>query len=90
MDVVRRQHAVDDFHAELGTNLTADVTYTLLDIALQNLEAVFGRPHEVRSMVKNAVFSCVILHVLILPKMNLCPNRAVHFWEDKNITDSSR
>jgi len=73
MDVIARQHAVDDFDTVFSTNLATDIAHPPLNAALQNFIAIFCRPDEVIAMVKNAVFSSGILHVFILPKMNLSP-----------------
>lgn len=68
MDMVARQNTPDDLHTVLSTNLTANVTYPQLDIALQHFVAILGRPNEVVTVVENAMLTRGILHVLILLK----------------------
>ena len=41
MDVIAQQHAMDDLHAVLRADLTADVAHTSLDITLQYFEPIF-------------------------------------------------
>lgn len=71
VDMIARQHATDDFDAILLTDLTANVAHPQLDVTLQNLVPIFCRPHQVITMVKNAMFAGGILRVLMLPRMNL-------------------
>ena len=68
MDMVARQHAPDDLDAVLSANLTANVTHPQLNVALQHLVAILGRPNEVVTMVENAMFARGILHVILLQK----------------------
>jgi hypothetical protein len=68
VDMVARQHAPDNLDAVLSANLTANVTHSQLNVALQHFIAILGRPNEVVTMVENAMFARGILHVLILLK----------------------
>jgi hypothetical protein len=68
VDMVARQHAPDNLDAVLSANLTANVTHSQLNVALQHFIAILGRPNEVVTMVENAMFAREILQVLILLK----------------------
>jgi hypothetical protein len=56
VDMIARQHASDDLDAVLSTDLTADVTNPQLNVTLQHLVAIFGRPNEVVTVIKDAMF----------------------------------
>lgn len=68
MDVIARQHALDDFNVALCTDLTTDITDPQAQPTLQHLEAVFRRLNDVIAVIVNAMLAGRILHDLILPR----------------------
>lgn len=90
VDVIARQNTANDINAIFSAHLADDIANALTQITLENLVAIFRRPHDVIAVIKNAVFSSVVLHDRILRKMSLEPLRAAHFPEDTIINDSSR
>ena len=55
VDVIARQHTLDDLHTHLTTDLPDDVPHPLPQFSLQNLVAIFGDPDDVIAVVKNRV-----------------------------------
>jgi len=57
VDMVARQHSSDDLDAVLSTDLAADVTNPQLNVALQHLVAILGRPNDAPlvTLLRNAL-----------------------------------
>jgi len=64
MDVIARQHTVDDLHAQLVTHLPDDLAHSEPDRAVQHLVTVFGCPDDMIAMMKCRVTPLAV-----------CPNR---------------
>ena len=62
MDVIARQHAFDDGHAEFLADLPDDVADTLAQGAAKDLVAVLGDPNDVKPVIVDGVFSGVVAH----------------------------
>ena len=62
MDVIAREHAMNDGDAHLGTDLPDDLTHPQTDLAAQHLEPVFRRPDQMVAMVKSRVTTAVVAH----------------------------
>ena len=57
MDMIARQHTLDDLHAHFTTDLPDDVPHPLPQFPLQHLVAILGDPDDVIAVVKNRVTS---------------------------------
>lgn len=64
VDMVARQGAVDDGHAQLRANLPDDVPHSDPHLALQCLVAVLGSPDDMVTMMENRVTAGRISHSL--------------------------
>src|SRR3546814_7808703 len=53
MDVVARQHTIDDGHPQLVANLLDDLAHPQADLAMQHLEPIFRRPADMVAMVRS-------------------------------------
>ncbi len=60
MDMVARQHALDDRHAQFGAGLADDIPDAPPQIAFEDLVSVFRRPDDVIPMVEYRVCACVV------------------------------
>ena len=60
--MVTGHDATDDIHAIFRANPTFNLTDTLLNISLQNLVAIFRRPHDVIAVIEHAMFAFIIVH----------------------------
>lgn len=55
VNVIARQHAIDDGHAHFVPHLPDDLAHPEADLAMEHLEPIFGRPDDVVAMVKVVV-----------------------------------
>src|SRR3546814_13065415 len=62
MDVVARQHTIDDGHPQLVANLLDDLAHPQADLAMQHLEPIFRRPDDMVAMVKSRVTTLAVAH----------------------------
>lgn len=68
VDVIARQHALDDLHAHFTADLPDDVPHPLAQLALQHLVAILGDPDDVIAVVKNRVTAGAVGHILLSKK----------------------
>ena len=71
VDTITRQDAAQYVDLILAAYLAADIAHPKPKIARQDFVAILCRPDDVVAVIKNAVFSSVILHGLTLREMNL-------------------
>ena len=60
MDMIARQHTLDDLHAHFTTDLPDDVPHPLPQFSLEHLVAILGDPDDVIAVVKNRVTSSAV------------------------------
>ncbi len=65
MDMVARQHTVDDRHAHLRTDLPDDLANPQAHLTVQHLEPIFRRPDEMITMMKCRVTTAAVAHRLL-------------------------
>ena len=68
MDMIARQHTLDDLHAHFTTDLPDDVPHPLPQFSLEHLVAILGDPDDVIAVVKNRVTSSAVGHTLLSKK----------------------
>ena len=64
VDMVAGEDAADDGDVELGADLLDDLSHAQPDFTVEDLEPVFGRPHDVVAMVKKRVTPAAVGHSL--------------------------
>ena len=60
-------NATDYIHAIFRADPADNLTDTLLNISLQNLVTIFRRPHDMITMIENAVLAFILLHAKAVP-----------------------
>ena len=83
MDMIARQHTLDDLHAHFTTDLPDDVPHPLPQFPLEHLVAILGDPDDVIAVVKNRVTSSAVGHTLLSKKgLHTSWVRAL-FWREE-------
>ena len=62
MNMVTCQYTPYDLDTVFCANLSDDLPHTQLHVTAQNFVSIFGDPHEMKAMMKRAVFTFVVLH----------------------------
>src|SRR5437588_5016612 len=81
VDVIARQHPLDDLNAHFTTDLPDDVPHPLPQFPLQYLVAILGDPHDMIAVVKNRVTAGAVGHILLSKKGPAHPGCAPFFGE---------
>src|SRR3546814_2937301 len=82
MDVVARQHTIDDGHPQLVANLLDDLAHPQADLAMQHLEPIFRRPDDIVATVKSRVTTLAVAHSFY-PRKSRRRNRRADVLEDE-------
>ena len=62
MDMIGREHTLDDLHAKLVTDLPDDLAKSFAHLTAQHFEPVLGHPNDVKAVVKFGMASSTIGH----------------------------